>query len=180
MAVVKGVAIVLVASLLAPPVFADVDAQVSGSDEALTLCTAPIECAEDVAAPVSEQALSEPTQESPSQPQQEPPKEPPKEPSKDAPKEAGKEEGNGARDAKDKDKKKSEIKPYDTVITETAVTKKGVFTAHKVDDKLYFEIPRDRLGQEFLWVTQLAKTAAGYGLGGTGIADRVVRFEMRL
>lgn len=78
-----------------------------------------------------------------------------------------------------KKEKKSEIKPYDTVITDQAITKKGVFTVHRVDDKLFWEIPRDQLDVDFLWVTQLAQTAAGYGLGGTGVQDRVVRFELR-
>jgi len=89
----------------------------------------------------------------------------------DAPKDAA------PKDAKKE--KKSEIKAYDTVITDEAITHKGVFTVHRIDDKLFWEIPRDQLDVDFLWVTQLARTAAGYGLGGTGVQDRVVRFELR-
>ena len=80
MAVVKGVAIVLVASLLAPPAFADIGVETNGDDEARAVCSAPIECAEDVASPAFEQALSDPDHLPPSEPQQEPPKEPPQEP----------------------------------------------------------------------------------------------------
>lgn len=82
------------------------------------------------------------------------------------------------KDAK-KNEKKSDIKPYDDVIPSRAITKKGVFLVHRVDDRLFYEIPRDKFGTEFLWVTQLAKTQSGFGLGGTSIGDRVVRFEMR-
>ena len=32
-------------------------------------------------------------------------------------------------------------KPYKEVITDKAITKKGLFTVHKVEDKYYFEIP---------------------------------------
>jgi hypothetical protein len=32
-------------------------------------------------------------------------------------------------------------KKYEEVITDKAITKKGLFTVHKVDDKWYFEIP---------------------------------------
>lgn len=92
------------------------------------------------------------------------------------------EKKDGVPDAAGKDarkEKKSDVKPYDTVITEEAITKKGVFVVHRLDDKLYWEIPRDQLEVDFLWVTQLAQTAPGYGLGGTGVLDRVVRFELR-
>jgi Met-zincin/Domain of unknown function (DUF5117)/Domain of unknown function (DUF5118) len=89
---------------------------------------------------------------------------------------AGKDDKASAAEKKDK---KSGIKPYDTVITAEATTKKGVFDVHRLDDKLYFEIPRAQLDKDFLWVTQLAQTLAGYGLGGTGVLDRVIRFELR-
>lgn len=99
---------------------------------------------------------------------QEPPADPsPKEKAEDASGKDGKKE------------KKSDVKPYDTVIPDEAITKKGVFAVHRVADKLFWEIPRDQLEVDFLWVTQLAQTAPGYGLGGTGVLDRVVRFELR-
>ncbi len=104
----------------------------------------------------------------------------PKKPPEEAPKEGEKpKEGPKEGGGKKKDEKKSDIKPYDTVITDGAVTKKGVFVYHKVDDKLFFEIPRDQLGNDFLWVTEIAQTGTGYGYSGTEVQDRVVRFEIR-
>ena len=34
-------------------------------------------------------------------------------------------------------------KPYKEVITDKAVTQKGMFTVHKVEDKYFFEISND-------------------------------------
>lgn len=76
-------------------------------------------------------------------------------------------------------KKADEIKPYDDVITEGAVTQKGLFRVHRVGDKLYYEITGEQFGKEMLWVTQIAKTQAGFGYGGTGAGRRVVRWELR-
>lgn len=72
------------------------------------------------------------------------------------------------------------IKPYSRVITKEAKTDKGVFWVHRVDDKFYFEIPTNELGKDFLWVTQIARTQAGFGYGGgTPVGNRVVRWEVR-
>ena len=81
-------------------------------------------------------------------------------------------------DKKDK-KKKDEIKPYDEVITEDAQTDVGLFIVHRIDDKVYYEIPPDALDQELLWVTQIERTQAGFGYGGTGVGNRVVRWQKR-
>ena len=70
-------------------------------------------------------------------------------------------------------------KKYEEVITKDAKTDDGLFKTHVIEDKLYFEIPKDKLGKEILWVTTFARTAVGYGYGGTEIGDRVVRFEKR-
>ncbi len=72
------------------------------------------------------------------------------------------------------------IKPYARVITKEAKTDKGVFWVHRVDDKFYFEIPTNELGKDFLWVTQIARTQAGFGYGGgSPVGNRVVRWEVR-
>ena len=71
------------------------------------------------------------------------------------------------------------MKPYDEVIPDSAETKRGVFLVHRVGDDLFYEIPTDAFGDEFLWVTQIAKTQAGHGFGGTSVGDRVVRWELR-
>lgn len=91
-------------------------------------------------------------------------------------------EPDAAEMAKLQDKGKSKkdgVKAYDQVITDKATTKKGVFLVHELEGKLYYEIPTDVLGAEFLWVTQIKATGAGSGLGGTPAGDRVVRWEMR-
>jgi hypothetical protein len=70
-----------------------------------------------------------------------------------------------------------EIKPYDKVITKDAKSDEGVFTVHRIKDKIYYEIPRKELDKEFLWVSQIAKTTFGVGYGGQAMGNRVVRWE---
>ena len=90
--------------------------------------------------------------------------------------------GRGDRQADnsdDKDKKKDAIKPYDEVITEEAVTKRGLFHVHQIDDDLYYEIPLDAFDKDMLWVTTIAQTTAGSSYAGMPAGERVVRWEMR-
>ncbi|MED6334697.1 MAG: zinc-dependent metalloprotease [Planctomycetota bacterium] len=74
---------------------------------------------------------------------------------------------------------KDEIKPYDEVIPEEAETSRGLFTVHRVDEKLLYEIPADGLNRDMLWVSHIAATQAGHGYGGTPSGRRVVRWELR-
>lgn len=67
--------------------------------------------------------------------------------------------------------------PYEKVITKDAKTKDGIFKVHKVKDKYYYEIPKDQLEKEFLWVTQIARTTLGVGYGGQALGRRVVKWE---
>ncbi len=76
----------------------------------------------------------------------------------------------GAREAS------QEPKPYDQVITKDAVSDPGVFTVHRIKDKLYFEIPPAELGREFLWVNQIKRTTPGVGYGGQALGNRIVRW----
>ncbi len=69
--------------------------------------------------------------------------------------------------------------PYDRVITKEAKTSKGLFTVHQVKERYYYEIPKSELGKDFLWNSQIAKTAVGVGYGGGQLTDRVVRWEQR-
>ena len=73
----------------------------------------------------------------------------------------------------------SPIKAYDDVITDEAVSDEGVFTVHRIEDEVYYEIPPAELGSEFLWVSQIARTAQGVGYGGQALGSRVVRWERR-
>jgi Met-zincin/Domain of unknown function (DUF5117)/Domain of unknown function (DUF5118) len=62
-------------------------------------------------------------------------------------------------------------KPFDKVITDKAVTKHGLFTVHKVDDKWYFEIPDSLLGREMIVTTRFSKTAGGGGVYAGELAN---------
>ena len=72
-----------------------------------------------------------------------------------------------------------ELRPYDRVITKDAKSDPGVFTVHRIRDRVYYEIPKDMLGREFLWVSQIASTTPGAGFGGQAAGNRVVRWERR-
>ena len=72
-----------------------------------------------------------------------------------------------------------EIRPYERVITRDAQSDAGIFIVHRIKDRVYYEIPKDRLGREFLWVSQIAKTTLGAGYGGQSAGNRVVKWERR-
>lgn len=72
-----------------------------------------------------------------------------------------------------------EIKPYDKVITKEAKSDDGIFTIHTIKEKIYYEIPRNELGKEFLWVSQIARTTLGVGYGGQAAGNRVVKWERK-
>jgi hypothetical protein len=83
-----------------------------------------------------------------------------------------------AAPAKKPDAPKKGPKPYKEVVDSTAVTKKGLFTVHKVDDKWLFEIPDSLFGREIMTITRFSKTAAGGGLfGGEEVNRQVVKWE---
>jgi hypothetical protein len=71
------------------------------------------------------------------------------------------------------------IRPYDRVITKEAKSDEGLFTVHRLGDRLYYEIPTAQLGKEFLWVSQIARTTIGAGQGGQAVGNRVVKWERR-
>ena len=72
-----------------------------------------------------------------------------------------------------------EIRPYERVITKDAKSDDGIFAVHRIKDRIYYEIPKDRLGREFLWVSQIARTTLGAGYGGQSAGNRVVKWERR-
>jgi hypothetical protein len=57
-------------------------------------------------------------------------------------------------------------RPYNRVITPGAQTKRGLFVVHRVNDRLYFEIPRRELGKDQLAVGRFTRAAAPTGQGG--------------
>lgn len=72
--------------------------------------------------------------------------------------------GGGAQQAR------SGPRPYAQVITARAQTRRGLFTTHMVDDRLYFEIPRAHLDKELLFIMRQVESSqqAGGFVGGGG------------
>jgi len=69
-------------------------------------------------------------------------------------------------------------RPYNQVITSAAKTDDGIFKVHRINDQIYYEIPKKELGKDFLWVNQLKRTVNGSGYGGQAAGTRVVRWEL--
>jgi len=68
-------------------------------------------------------------------------------------------------------------KAYKEVITDKAVTGKGLFTVHKVEEKWYFEIPDSLLKREVMAITRFSKTAGGGVYGGEQANQQVLQWE---
>ena len=79
----------------------------------------------------------------------------------------------------DKKEKESITKTYNDIITKDAITDKGLFDVHKVDENYFYEIPDSLFGREMLVVTRIAKTASGIGFGGGKQNTQVLRWEKR-
>ena len=69
------------------------------------------------------------------------------------------------------------IKPYNEVITKEAKSDSGLFIVHQVEDKWYYEIPREVLEREMLVVSRRAQTAANVGYGGEKNNTITVRWQ---
>ncbi|MBI3822406.1 MAG: zinc-dependent metalloprotease [Planctomycetes bacterium] len=102
-----------------------------------------------------------------------PPKDKDKEPAKVAPKDPMKEVKPVTPT------KPGEPKPYDDVIPKTAKSYPGVFTVHKVDEKIFFEIPKDGFDKLMLWQAEVAKGPAGVTWGGYSLGSRYLRWDRR-
>jgi len=69
-------------------------------------------------------------------------------------------------------------KPYKEIITDKAITQKGLFTVHQVDDKFYFEIPDNILHREIMAVTRFVRVPSSRGTyGGEITNEQTVAFE---
>ena len=71
------------------------------------------------------------------------------------------------------------FKAYEEVITDNASSDDGVFTVHRLDGKVFYEIPTRELGREFLWVSQIERTTVGVGYGGQSLGNRIVKWDRR-
>lgn len=76
-------------------------------------------------------------------------------------------------------KDKNGIKPYKDIITDKAVTDKGLFDIHNIENKYYYEIPDSLFNREMLMVTRIAKTASGVGFGGGKQNTQVLRWQKK-
>lgn len=69
-------------------------------------------------------------------------------------------------------------KPYKEVITAKAATRSGIFKTHRLDDKLFFEIPRSEFGAEMMMIARAVESTlqdpGGFFGGG---AQQLVRWE---
>lgn len=73
-------------------------------------------------------------------------------------------------------------RPYNDIIPAHAITRKGLVTVHRVDEKWYFEIGDTLLNRDILLVNRIARapanTRAGlFGYAGDEINQNVIRFE---
>ncbi|MEO8621760.1 MAG: zinc-dependent metalloprotease, partial [bacterium] len=77
-------------------------------------------------------------------------------------------------------------RPYNRVITSEAKTRRGLFSTHRVGDRLYFEIPSKELNKDQLIVGRYARAAAadptlpggGFGnYGGDQFSESAARWE---
>jgi hypothetical protein len=67
---------------------------------------------------------------------------------------------------------------YKEIITAKAVSKKGLFLVHQVDEKYFFEIPDSLLKREVLFTTRLVKVPTGSPrFGGELVNNIIVSFE---
>ena len=68
-------------------------------------------------------------------------------------------------------------KKYEDVITKEAKTQSGMFKVHRIDDKIYWEIPANLLGRDLLWQTEVAQMPHSFGFPGTPAGIHVVQFK---
>jgi hypothetical protein len=74
------------------------------------------------------------------------------------------------------------LRKYNNLIKPNAITRRGLFTVHKIEDNYYFEIPDSLLGRDLLVVSRISQGAAGVrpeytGYAGDQIGNTIIRFE---
>jgi hypothetical protein len=93
---------------------------------------------------------------------------------------AAAQKGAGGQFGKDKaGAEPGKMKKYDDIITKEATTYPGLFSVHKVGEKIYFEIPEAALGRLILWRAEVAKGPPGVSYGGLEVGHHTLRFERR-
>lgn len=75
--------------------------------------------------------------------------------------------------------KPSPYRKYEDVITAEAKTQKGLFTVHKIEDKVYWEIPLALLNRDFLLTSEFASVSPDLGIVGQTTNINLLRFSRR-
>ncbi|MBV6459124.1 MAG: hypothetical protein HONBIEJF_02267 [Fimbriimonadaceae bacterium] len=75
--------------------------------------------------------------------------------------------------------KPGQLKNYEEIVTKEAVSQDGLFKVHRIEDKILWEIPADRLGVEMLIYAEAAEIPQGQGYPGLELGSKVVRFARR-
>ncbi|UJH91043.1 DUF5117 domain-containing protein [Antarcticibacterium sp. 1MA-6-2] len=80
-------------------------------------------------------------------------------------------------------KSTGDLKAYHEVIAGAAKSDEGLFTTHRMGDKLYFEIPLTLLDKDMLLVSRIARVPSGFGGGyvnaGSKVNEQVIRWTQR-
>ncbi|HLJ54544.1 MAG TPA: zinc-dependent metalloprotease [Chthonomonadaceae bacterium] len=70
-------------------------------------------------------------------------------------------------------------RPYAEVITDTAKSEPGVFTVHRIGERVLYEIPENMFNRVMLWSTEIAQVPANAGYGGTAVGHKIIRWTRR-
>lgn len=76
----------------------------------------------------------------------------------------------------------ADFKPYREVVPERAATDAGLFTVHRLDDRLLLEIPDSLFGRDMLLISRIAQAPEDlhpYLSGGSAVNEQLVRWERR-
>ncbi|WMN11136.1 zinc-dependent metalloprotease [Marivirga salinae] len=81
------------------------------------------------------------------------------------------------------EKPKGDFKEYKEIIKGDVKSDEGLFTTHQIDDKLYYEIPFNKLEEDLLLVSRIVKLPDNFGGGyinaGSKVNEQVVRWYKR-
>lgn len=69
---------------------------------------------------------------------------------------------------------------WSKIVTDKTVSDDGLFTTHRNEDKVYFEIPDSLLGRDMLLISRIAKIPAdisGFMNAGSKVGENVIRWE---
>ena len=71
---------------------------------------------------------------------------------------------------------------YEKIVTDETDTDEGLFTTHRNEEKVYFEIPDSLLGRDMLLISRISKIPAnisGFMNAGSKTGENVIRWERR-